>query len=478
MARKPGSQRADAAYDEANYPNARRTGKTQAQLDAEEGQRLAKISRDNAPTPAEVQAARDRAAIAAEKAAKAMEAGTATNADTAAVAAEQARMAAQYAAVKAAQDKYKQDQEGKAADAAKKAEQDRINAEWQKKIDDLKADAAAATTAAEKAAALAEAKRLEDVAAAAATYAAQNASLQAQITAQGVSSKYAYDMAAAEKANDIKIERTSAYQLLKSEFAKYGLDSLVDSVEALIMNGTPKAEATLKLRATEQYKLRFAGNTQRLAQGKNLYDESTYLALENDFQTSFAAYGQKALLGNTRESAQAMFADFIGGDIAPTEVKDRLKLAVDEVASRKDIRDEFKKYFPEINDSDLVAYFLKPKETLSKLVSKVKVSQIGAAASRQGLSADLATAQDFEQLGITEDQAKVGYQRVATDLSAINKLGSIDKIDIGQKTAENAYIKGLASEQRKIDQAAERERNRFLSTSGITRGSLSGPKII
>jgi len=329
-----------------------------------------------------------------------------------------------------------------------------INAALQLQIDNLKEQGR-----------IAEAKRLED-----------KARFDAEIKAQAAASKLAYDTAAQDKADAIKVERISAYQTLKNEFDKYGLGSLAESVEALILNGTPKSEATLKLRATPQYQLRFAGNKIRLAEGKNLYDESTYLALENDFQTSFEAYGQKALLGNTRESAQAMFAEYIGSDKSPTEIKDRIRLAVDEVNNRKDIRAEFQKFFPEITDSDLVSYFLKPKETLSALTAKVRVAQIGSAASAQGLNASLSTATDLEQLGLTEQQARTGYQRVATDLPAIEKLGDIDKTNISQTTAENAYLKGLASEQRKIDQAAQRERNRFAQSSGMNKVSLTDAK--
>jgi hypothetical protein len=302
--------------------------------------------------------------------------------------------------------------------------------------------------------------------------------LQKQIDdlkSQAAASKLAYDTAAQDKADAIKAERVSAYTTLKTEFDKYGLGSLVDDVKNLILNGTPKSEATLKLRATDAYQLRFAGNKARLAAGKNLYDESTYLGLENDFQASFEVYGQKALLGNTRESAQTVFADFIATDKSPDEIKSRIRLAVEEVRDRKDIRTEFQKYFPEISDSDLVSYFLKPKETLSALTTKVRVAQIGSAASRQDLTASLATATDLEQLGITEQQAKEGYKKVATDLPAIEKLGAIDNVNINQTTAENAYLKGLASEQRKIDQAAERERNRFAQSSGINKVSLTSP---
>ena len=342
------------------------------------------------------------------------------------------------------------------------------------------ADAAAAATAAVTAGNAALQKQIDDLIAAGKLADARRLADQLrydnQIKEQMAASKLAYDTAAKDKADAIKVERTSAYQTLKTEFEKYGLGSLVESVEALILNGTPKSEAVLKLRATPQYQLRFAGNTQRLAAGKNLYDESTYLALENDFQTSFEAYGQKALLGNTRESAQAMFADYIGSDKSPTEIKDRIRLAVDEVSNRKDIRSEFQKFFPEITDSDLVSYFLKPKETLSALNAKVRVAQIGSAASAQGLNASLTTATDLEQLGLTEQQARTGYQRVATDLPGIQKLGAIDNMDIGQTTAEGAYLKGLASEQRKIDKAAERERNRYAQSSGMNKVSLTDTK--
>jgi len=485
------------------------TGKTQAQLDAEAGAIAAKTATDKAAADkAAAIAAKDKAVAdaktaAAKAVADAVQAGK-TPAQLAAEAAAKAAADKAAADAKAAADKAAADAKAAAdkiaADkiAADKAAADKAAAEAKAAADKALVDKALAEKAAiEKAAAdkaaadkaalallqqqidalkaaglLAEAQRVADE--------MKRLELQAANDAKAeklrLETQYAYDMAAKEKADAIKIERVSAFQNLKLEFEKYGLGSLVDDVEALIMNGTPRSEAVLKLRKTSAYKLRFAGNEIRLAEGKNLYDESTYLELENDFRTSFEAYGQKALLGKTRESAQAMFAEYIGSDKSPDEIKNRIKLAVDEVSNRKDIRDEFLKYFPEITDSDLVSYFLKPKETLSALTAKVRVAQIGSAASAQGLNASLATATDLEQLGLTEQQARTGYQKIATDLPAIEKLGDIDKTDISQTTAENAYLKGLASEQRKIDQAAQRERNRFAESSGMNKVSLTSTK--
>ena len=285
--------------------------------------------------------------------------------------------------------------------------------------------------------------------------------------------KYLADIDAENKAAEVRAQRESGFSILKIEFEKYNLGSLVEKVKDLIINGVPIAEATLKLRGMREYQTRFSGNTIRLELGKNLYDEGTYLALENDFQESFTAYGQTALLGATRESAQSKFAEYIGTDKSPLEIKNRIKLAVEEVDARPEILKTFNEFFPSLDKKDLVSYFLSPKDTLSRLQTKVETAKMGTAASRQGLVSNLNTASELAELGLTEEAANLGYQKVSRDLPTLEKLGNIEGQTLNQKTAENAYLKGLASEQRKIDQAAERERNRFDASSGNPIGAYS-----
>jgi len=55
-------------------------------------------------------------------------------------------------------------------------------------------------------------------------------------------------------------ERQSAYDLLYSEFAQYGLASLVDPLKGLIISGASPAEFTIRLRESEPYQKRFAAN--------------------------------------------------------------------------------------------------------------------------------------------------------------------------------------------------------------------------
>lgn len=284
--------------------------------------------------------------------------------------------------------------------------------------------------------------------------------------------RYASDQAAAIEKARIQGERVSAYALLESEFTKYGLGELAGTVKQLILDGASSAEMTIKLRNSPKYQTRFAGNTQRLKDGKNVYDEATYLALENSMQQAFTAYGVSNLLGDTREKQQAKLATFIGGDISPTEVKKRIQLAVDEVTNRPDILSAFQTYYPQVTQTDLVSYFLDPKETETKLITKIKASQIGAAASRQGFVTNVINAEDLAALGVTEQQANVGYRNVATVLPEAQKLAAIEGTTYTASDAEGAYLRNLESEQRKLRKLAERETARFQGTSGVNQTTL------
>ena len=312
-----------------------------------------------------------------------------------------------------------------------------------------------------------------DANAAAKAAADANAANLAAANAGAAATRYAADLAAAQEAERLRLERGSAYAILELEFNKYGLGDLAKTVKDLILTGTPSAEATLKLRNTKEYQTRFAGNETRRAAGKNVYSEDVYLQLENQMQEAFAAYGVSGVLGSSRENQQAKLATFIGADIAPTEVKKRIQMAVEEVNNRPDILKTFQTYYPSVTDKDLVSYFLDPKETETRLTTKVQAAQIGSAASRQGLVTNVLSAEELAALGVTEAAANTGYAKVASALPTAMKLGELEGDAYTQAEAEGAYLKGLASEQRKLADLAAREQNRFLGASGASKGAYA-----
>lgn len=275
------------------------------------------------------------------------------------------------------------------------------------------------------------------------------------------------------KTQEIQAKRESAYEVLKTEFTKYGFDdAFISQIKNLVLTGTPTSEATMKLRSTKEYASRFAGNQERLNAGKNVYDEATYLSLENQYRETFGAYGLDSLLGDTK-TMQAKLAEYIGQDKSPVEIKKRVQMAVEQVQNRTDVRLMFANYYPEITDKDLVSYFLEPKDTLANLQNKVNVASIGSTAMRQGLVADINTSQALSEMGLSEEQAAAGYKNVATVLPEAQKLSAIEGNQYTQTEAEGAYLKNLASEQRKIAKLAEREQARFTGSSGVNKTSLT-----
>ena len=324
--------------------------------------------------------------------------------------------------------------------------------------------------------------------------AARDAELKAQLEAQlkaaedasnaaeqqAAATRYAADVQAASEASRVKAERESAYAVLESQFTQFGLGTLAKTVKDLIISGVPSSEVTMKLRATPEYKARFAGNVSRQTAGLNVYDEATYLELENSMAEVFTAYGQQSLLGPTRETAQAKFATFIGGTIAPTEVKRRLQVATELAASDNATKQAIKQLYPMITDSDIVGYFLDPKEALPKLEVKAQAAQIGGAFLRQGLATDVTSAEEYASMGVDKAKAEAGAAAVAEVLPRGEFLSDITAgaSEYTQKTAEDVYLKGLASAKRAQDQLRQSEIARFAGSSGTSKVSLAQDKII
>jgi len=285
------------------------------------------------------------------------------------------------------------------------------------------------------------------------------------------------DFYKAQAAAETQSKRESAFALLKLEFNKYGLGSLVDTVKKYIMQGSPIEEVTLRLRETPEYQKRFAGNKMRLDAGLNVYDEATYLDLENAYDQIFTSYGVEESIGNTRELRQAKYAEFIGGTKSPDEIKGRVQLAV--LASQEDVitKATMKELYPMLTDKDLVSYFLNPKETLPKLQTKIAAAQVGAAAVRQGLVTNVATAEELVSLGVTEEEAERAYSAYAGMKPRLDLLSSLEQDEesmVNQQVAEGALLKGLSSEQRKIEALRQKELGRFSGSAGVARNVSLG----
>jgi hypothetical protein len=208
----------------------------------------------------------------------------------------------------------------------------------------------------------------------------------------------------------------------------------------------------------------------------NAYDERTYIEVENAYEETLSRYGLRNMISTDRAANQAKYADYMTKGIAPTEFASRIQLVADRVINMdKDIKDTFKAYYPSLTDTDLVTYFLNPKETMPVLQAKVQAAEIGGAAKAQSLDVSEARAMELSKFGVDLKTARSGYGQVAEALPVGQKLSDIyaeEKIGYTQQVAEDEYLKQDAQAKLKRNRLASKERAMFMGQSGADSNSL------
>jgi len=265
-------------------------------------------------------------------------------------------------------------------------------------------------------------------------------------------------------------ERQSAYDLLYSQFKLYGLESLVEPLKGLITSGASPAEFTIKLRDSDAYKLRFAANAKRIANGFKAVDEATYLALEDKYQSIMQNYGlpdtyyKKGAMG-----VQEGFEKFIANNIDPVTLEERIMEGVKINQGSKLLIDTAKQFYPSLTDGDFLAYALDPKNALSDIRRKVTAAEIGSAQIGAGLGATVAGAEELARAGVTGKQ----YQQVAPTIAeAALRGGQLANIygqsPYTQQTAESLLldIPGSAEALKKTKKLTSLETAAFSGSAG------------
>ena len=358
---------------------------------------------------------------------------------------------------------------------------------------DAAAKAAADKAAADAAAAAARTQAERDAAAAAQAAAAEAARLAAIAAANannGVSGVYsgtgnintsvtqapptttqaaalvagATTLSAADKA------RLDALEVMKARFKQYGLETLVEKIRQLAIEGASESTITLQLQETPEYQARFKANTVRLKNNLAVLAPAEYLAVEDSYRQTLRAYGL------TQFDTDEYVSQFIANDVSPTELSNRVQLAVQRVqnadpAISKTLRDYYG-----IGQADLVAYTLDPATQFKKIERQVQAAEIGTAARLQGLETGVGVAEQLAAQGVTQAEAQKGYATIADILPTAEKLSAIYGTTLegyGQSQAEQEVFNTLASAQRARQKLTAREVAQFGGTSGLAKTALS-----
>lgn len=262
----------------------------------------------------------------------------------------------------------------------------------------------------------------------------------------------------------------SAYELMLDTLRQWGLEGLAADVLSLIQEGYTNDVISLRLQDTPAYKERFAGNDARRKAGLPVLSPREYLATEATYRQILESNGMPPGFYDHPND----FAGWIGSDVSPAEINERVGLAVS-AADRVD--EGTKRAFRDlygVGTNDLAAFFLDRERALPLVTKQGRAASIAGAGYNQGVT-----------FGRAEAERLAGSTMVDTgDISSA--VGTT--VDIGQRgtllgdlygdtsydlnTAAEEVFFGSGDARQRRQKLAQQEEATFSQKSGVGRGSL------
>ena len=287
---------------------------------------------------------------------------------------------------------------------------------------------------------------------------------------EGATAKYnQYYQATGQYEKLLSGSERDALMAVTSLFKSYGLESLAPKIYDYIKNGYSADTISILLSDTKEYKERFAGNEARKKAGLPVLSAGEYLATEAGYRQIMSQAG----LPTGFYDEPSDFNGWIGGNVSPSEIQQRVDLATQATVLANP---NYKKALNAmgISDGELTAYFLDQKKSLPFIQKAAATAAVGAQALAQGLAFDQAYAETLATQGITGEQAAQGYAQVAGELNDMKNLAGIYGTNWSQRESEQSVFEGNAAVNKKKKGLASQERANFGGAAGGGRQGLAG----
>lgn len=266
--------------------------------------------------------------------------------------------------------------------------------------------------------------------------------------------------------------RRTAQQDFKAALGELGLADLADTVDEMIRKDFTVSQIKMELPKTASYQLRFPGMAALRAAGRAI-NEATYISNEKGYLQTLRAYGlDAAVLGSRSELGK-----YIANEVSPREFEERVNIAATRVKENPDVTTAFKSFYPEVDESGVIAYLLNPTKGMDIIRKQIRISEIGAASQVAGFGRDIMGVDQASALISAVGETGYGalrteFQRARQLANTQRRLAQIEGQQYSDLEAIGAVVgddvtKALASERR-----AAREAARFSAGGGISGASL------
>jgi hypothetical protein len=262
-------------------------------------------------------------------------------------------------------------------------------------------------------------------------------------------------------------------QIIQQTLASWGLSSLDKLVDQLGRTGASQDQITLQIEQSPEYKVRFAGNDARIRNGLAALDPATYIALEGQYRQILSQ------LPSGFYDSKSDFDTFIGNDISPSELSDRVAVANQVyLTASPQTRAAYDQYYGNTSGvGGAIASILDTKVAAPIVEQRALAAEIGGAAAEQGLHLPgITTANQAAQQGVTLDQARQAFQGIAARLSTDTALSGRFSQTFGQTEEEQAQLLGQGQVQTQQSNLYAEEAAQFAGRGGAdtTSGNTGG----
>lgn len=280
---------------------------------------------------------------------------------------------------------------------------------------------------------------------------------------------------AAEREADIR----AGEEILRDTLRTYGLSDLEGWAFEQLRLDFDAQTIILRLRETDTFKKRFAGMQLRTAQGYEAISPADYIQWESDMRATMETAG----LPRGFYDEPSDFAEFIGNDVRPEEITERVAMAVTAVRSiNPALRGQLLDMYGvgAESDGELIAYYLDPDRAVDVIEQRLQLEAAGmsAAAVRtlgQGLNRGVA-----EQLvDINVQQREIGdrlKKQAGLRQQLVGETGKLTSStlaasEFGLDSEATAQVRSL---RQRRQESARKAAGAMAAVSGITGLGSSG----
>jgi hypothetical protein len=271
--------------------------------------------------------------------------------------------------------------------------------------------------------------------------------------------------------NQLKGPQRDAATALIDLFSQYGLESLASKIIDYVKQGFSTDTMAVMLQQTPEYKKRFYGNELRQKAGLSVLSPAEYIATERQYRQVMGNAGMPKGFYDQNSD----FEKFIGNDMSPAELNDRVKSWQDVAQADTATTDSLRRLYG-MSTSDYAAYLMDPQRALPVLQAQARAVTFAGAAQRHGYTIDKGLAEQYGggAYDVSAQDAEKGFSAIQEVQADTQRAASIYHLgDYGVKEAAAEVFGGDADAAKKRKKAASAERATFSDSSRGATGSAT-----